>query len=278
MVHPYLRRRQGLEAVTYPTTSRQKRAGAHPGRADLPGAGDPPGHGRRGLHRRRGGPAAPRHHQLGPQQQAAHLRAEAHRGHARRGYSEDYARRLFDQIKGFGGYGFPESHSASFALLAYVSRLAQAPPPGAFYVGLLNSQPMGFYTPAQLDPGRAPPRCDVLPIDVNHSDWDHQLLDDGRAGARAPVRLGCAWSRGWPATRPSASARRAQQAPFRQIADLRRRAALDRKAMEALVDADALASLSGNRHQARWQVMALEPERPLLPTSTTRRSRNSATR
>jgi len=104
----------------------------------------------------------------------------------------------------------------------------------------------------------------VLPIDVNHSDWNHQLLDDGRAGARAPVRLGLRLIKGLARDAGERISAARQQAPFRQIADLRRRGALDKKAMEALVDGDALASLSGNRHQARWNVMAQEPERPLL--------------
>ena len=97
-------------------------------------------------------------------------------GMLNRGYSAEFADQLFNQIKGFGGYGFPESHSASFALLAYVSAWFKRHHPGAFYVGLLNSQPMGFYTPSQLIQDAERHGISALPVDVNASDWDHQLL------------------------------------------------------------------------------------------------------
>jgi len=103
------------------------------------------------------------------------------RGMIERGYDEDFARRLFAQIKGFGGYGFPESHSASFALLAYVSAWLKCHHPAAFFAGLLNSQPMGFYSPSQLVQDACRHGVTVLPVDINQSDWDHQLLDTREA-------------------------------------------------------------------------------------------------
>jgi error-prone DNA polymerase len=264
MVHPYLRRRQGLEAVTYPDDAVKSVLERTLGvpifqeqviRLAMVAAGFT------------GGEADQLRRAItnwGRNSKLLTFEQKLTEGMLRRGYSEDYARRLFDQIKGFGGYGFPESHSASFALLAYVSAWLKRHHPAAFYVGLLNSQPMGFYTPSQLIQDAKRHGVNALPADVNHSTWDHQLLDDGRQGAKAPIRLGLRLIKGLSreAARRINDARR--QAPFRQISDLRKRAALDKGDMEALVDADALASLSGNRHQARWQIMALEPERPLL--------------
>ena len=264
MVHPYLRRRQGLEDVTYPDDAVKDVLERTLGvpifqeqviRLAMVAAGFT------------GGEADQLRRAItnwGRNSKLLTFEQKLTEGMRRRGYSEDYARRLFDQIKGFGGYGFPESHSASFALLAYVSAWLKRHHPAAFYVGLLNSQPMGFYTPSQLIQDARRHGVTVLPIDVNHSAWDHQLLDTGRQGARAPIRLGLRLVKGLSrdGARRIDDARR--RAAFQQISDLRKRAAVDKGDMEALVDADALASLSGNRHQARWQIMALEPERPLL--------------
>jgi error-prone DNA polymerase len=182
------------------------------------------------------------------------------KGMLARGYDADFAQRLFSQIKGFGGYGFPESHSASFALLAYVSAWFKCHHPAAFYCGLLNSQPMGFYSPSQLVQDARRHDVVVLPIDVNQSHWDHQLLDDEQHSLRLGLRLVKGLSREG-AERIMAGAR---HQPFLQVSDLRRRGQLDKRDMEALADADALASLSGHRHQAQWQIMALEEKRPLL--------------
>ncbi len=177
-----------------------------------------------------------------------------------RGYDEDFAQRLFEQIKGFGGYGFPESHSASFALLAYVSAWLKCHHPAAFYCGLLNSQPMGFYSPSPLIQDARRHQVRVLPIDVNHSDWDHTLLDDPEHSLRLGFRLVKGMSQEG-ALRIEQQRRRA---PFVHVSDLRQRAQLDKRDMEVLADADALAGLGGHRHQAQWQIMALEEKRPLL--------------
>ena len=181
----------------------------------------------------------------------------------KRGYSQDFADRLFDQIKGFGGYGFPESHSASFALLAYVSAWLKCHHPAAFYTGLLNSQPMGFYTPSQLIQDARRHKVMVLPVDINHSDSDHQMLAMPAHG-QPPIRLGLRLIKGLSQTAIHRIVSARRQTPFRNIRDLRARAQLERHDMEALAAADALASLSGNRHQTQWQVMGLEPTSTLL--------------
>ena len=264
MVHPYLRRRQGLEPVTYPDEAVKNVLQSTLGvpifqeqviRLAMVAAGFT------------GGEADQLRRAItnwGRNSKLLTFEQKLTEGMRRRGYSEDYAKRLFDQIKGFGGYGFPESHSASFALLAYVSAWLKRHHPSAFYVGLLNSQPMGFYTPSQLIQDARRHGVPILPADVNHSGWDHQLLDDGRRGAHAPIRLGLRLIKGLPRDAALRLEEARRSAPFRQISDLRKRATLDKGSLEALVDADALASLSGNRHQARWQAMALEPSRPLL--------------
>jgi error-prone DNA polymerase len=189
-----------------------------------------------------------------------------------RGYDKDFARRLFNQIKGFAGYGFPESHSASFALLAWVSAWLKRHHPAAFFAGLLNSQPMGFYSPSQLVQDARRHGVVVLPVDVNHSHWDHQLLE-ARGGEQPPLRLGLRLVHGLSREGAQRLMEARQRAPFRQVGNLRRYARLDKRDMEALADADALQSLSGHRHQAQWQIMALEQPRPLLTDEQCRDAR-----
>jgi error-prone DNA polymerase len=187
------------------------------------------------------------------------------RGMIERGYDADFASRLFEQIKGFGGYGFPESHSASFALLAYISAWLKRHHPAAFFAGLLNSQPMGFYSPSQLVQDASRHGVTVLPIDINHSDWDHQLLNQRPSLSHQPaLRLGLRLVRGLSREGAQRVVEARQRQPFRQISNLRLWASLDKRDMEALADADALQSLSGHRHQSQWQIMALESPKPLL--------------
>ena len=264
MVHPYLRRRQGLEAVSYPDDAVKSVLERTLGvpifqeqviRLAMVAAGFS------------GGEADQLRRAItnwGRNSKLLTFEKKLTEGMLARGYSEDYARRLFDQIKGFGGYGFPESHSASFALLAYVSAWLKRHHPAAFYVGLLNSQPMGFYTPSQLIQDARRHGINVLALDVNHSDWDHRLLITDGMGAAAPIRLGLRLIKGLSRAAAERLVAARQAAPYRNMRDLRGRAGLDRSDLEALVDADALAGISGNRHQSRWQAMALEPERPLL--------------
>jgi error-prone DNA polymerase len=260
MVHPYLRRRQGLEAVSYPSPEIKKvlertlgvpifqeqviklamvAAGFSGGEADQ-------------LRRAMAS--------WGKNGNLMQFETKLVNGMLLRGYDEDFARRLFEQIKGFGGYGFPESHSASFALLAYVSAWLKRHHPAAFYCGLLNSLPMGFYSPSQLVQDARRHQVTILPIDVNHSDWDHQLLNDRQHSLRLGLRLVKGLSHG--GVERIMQQRRSRL--FLQVSDLRKRAQLDRRDMEALADADSLDSLSGHRHQAQWQIMALEEQKPLL--------------
>jgi error-prone DNA polymerase len=265
MVHPYLRRKQGLEEVSYPSEEIKSVLERTLGvpifqeqviRLAMVAAGFS------------GGEADQLRRAItnwGRNSKLLTFEQKLTRGMIERGYDEDFARRLFEQIKGFGGYGFPESHSASFALLAYISAWLKCHHPAAFFAGLLNSQPMGFYSPSQLVQDARRHGVTMLPIDVNHSDWDHQLLDarDERL-PQPPMRLGLRLVKGLSkdGARRIVEARR--QGPFYQISNLRQRAQLDKRDLEALADADALASLSGHRHQSQWQIMALEQARPLL--------------
>ena len=265
MVHPYLRRKQGLELATYPDDAIKEvlertlgvpifqeqviklamvAAGFSGGEADQL---------RRAIT------------SWGRNSKLLTFEEKLTQGMIERGYNEDFARRLFEQIKGFGGYGFPESHSASFALLAYISAWLKRHHPAAFIAGLLNSQPMGFYSPSQLIQDARRHGVTVLSIDVNHSDWDHQLLDSRSTQQNQPaLRLGLRLVRGLSRQGAQRVVEARQRNPFRQISHLRQWAALNKRDMEALADADALQSLSGHRHQSQWQIMALEQPKPLL--------------
>lgn len=265
MVHPYLRRKQGLEEVTYPSEAIRSVLQRTLGvpifqeqviRLAMVAAGFS------------GGEADQLRRAItnwGRNSKLLSFEQKLTKGMIERGYDEDFARRLFEQIKGFGGYGFPESHSASFALLAYISSWLKCHHPAAFFAGLLNSQPMGFYSPSQLIQDARRHGVTVLPIDVNQSAWDHQLLDSRTAGQQQPpMRLGLRLVKGLSKEGAQRVVEARQQAPFRQVSNLRQRAALNKRDMEALADADALLSMSGHRHQSQWQIMALEQTRPLL--------------
>ena len=265
MVHPYLRRRQGLEDIAYPSDAIRSVLERTLGvpifqeqviRLAMVAAGFS------------GGEADQLRRAItnwGRNSKLLTFEKKLVSGMIARGYEEDFARRLFEQIKGFGGYGFPESHSASFALLAYVSAWLKCHHCAAFFVGLLNSQPMGFYSPSQLLQDARRHGVTVLPVDANCSDWDHQLLDGApQVRLQQCIRLGLRLVKGLSRQGAQRLVEARQRGPFRHIGDLRRRCALDKRDMEALADADALAALSGHRHQAQWQIMALEPPRPLL--------------
>jgi error-prone DNA polymerase len=265
MVHPYLRRKQGLEPITYPSEAIKSVLERTLGvpifqeqviRLAMVAAGFS------------GGEADQLRRAIanwGRNSKLLTFEQKLTRGMIERGYDEDFARRLFDQIKGFAGYGFPESHSASFALLAYISAWLKRHHPAAFFAGLLNSQPMGFYSPSQLVQDARRHRVTVLPIDINHSDWDHLLLDSRPApDKQPPMRLGLRLVKGLSREGAQRIVEARRHHPFRQVSELRQRAVLDKRDMEALADADALRSLSGHRHQSQWQIMALEQPRPLL--------------
>lgn len=191
-------------------------------------------------------------------------------GMRERGYSESFAARLFEQMKGFSGYGFPESHSASFALLAYASAWLKCHHPAAFYCGLMNSQPMGFYSPSQLVQDAQRHALTVLPVDINSSEWHHRLVpamgkeygsDDGTPQT---IRLGFCLMKGFneEAAKRIVTARASQ--PFTNLYDVKRRAKLNNGELEALAAADAFRVLTGHRYQTHWQHMSLPQYRPLL--------------
>lgn len=257
MVHPYLRRRQRLEAVTYPSEevkSVLKRtlgvpifqeqvmqlaivaAGFTPGEAD---------HLRRSMAawKRRGG--------------VGHLRDRLINGMLERHYSREFAEAIFRQIEGFGEYGFPESHAASFALLVYFSAWLKRHEPAAFLAGLLNAQPMGFYSASQLIQDARRHQIEVQAPDVQHSDWETTLEGvDARA-----VRLGLRQIKG---LRPEVGERIAANRPFNDVGDLARRSETRHDDLDKLAVAGALSSLAGHRRQAAWSVAALPIQRDLL--------------
>ncbi|HYF08512.1 MAG TPA: error-prone DNA polymerase, partial [Acetobacteraceae bacterium] len=186
-------------------------------------------------------------------------------GMTRRGYATDFAERCFHQIEGFGSYGFPESHAMSFALLVYASAWVKCYHPAAFTCALLNSQPMGFYAPAQLVRDAREHGVRVRAVDVNHSDWDCTLEPDATSAGAVALRLGLRLVAGLKAgTGEAIAAARASGGPFGSLADCARRARLDRGALEALARADAFRSLGLGRRDALWQAAALGAEPPPL--------------
>jgi error-prone DNA polymerase len=265
MVHPYLRRRGGEEPVSYPGPEVQEvlertlgvpifqeqvmqlavvAAGFTAGEADRL---------RRAMAawKRKGG--------LGPFEERLIAGMKA------RGYTTEFARQIFQQILGFGEYGFPESHAASFALLVYVSAWLKCHEPAAFTAALLNSQPMGFYAPAQLVADARRHGVEVRSVDVAASMWE-STLESSSAGEPA-VRLGLQMVKGL--SRDAAArlvAARTTEA-FSSVADLALRAGLTRHDLGTLAAANALSSLAGNRHQAAWTVLGIEDSLPLLPAA-----------
>ncbi|WP_342648073.1 error-prone DNA polymerase [Mucilaginibacter sp. CSA2-8R] len=175
-----------------------------------------------------------------------------------KGYEEDFAKRIFRQLEGFGSYGFPESHAASFALLVYVSAWLKFYHPDAFCAALLNSQPMGFYQPAQIVRDAQEHHVKVLPVDVNYSEWDNTMED--KVDEYHAVRLGFRQVKGL--REPDMQILVAMRGNgYWRIEDLRR-AGVPEKALEVLSAADAFRSLGANRRQALWEVSALND----LPT------------
>ncbi|HZE91078.1 MAG TPA: error-prone DNA polymerase, partial [Rhizobacter sp.] len=183
------------------------------------------------------------------------------------GYAEDYAERIFKQIQGFGEYGFPESHAAGFALLAYASSWIKWHHPDAFLAALLNSQPMGFYAPAQLVRDARAHGVQVLPVDVRLSAWE-STLEQNEAAALRPVRLGLNRVSGLPQDAGQRIVQARAQGPFQSAEDLARRANLNPHELTSLAQADALQGISGHRHQAAWAVAGIDtrPTRMLRST------------
>jgi len=189
-------------------------------------------------------------------------------GMTERGYEAEFAESIFRQIQGFGEYGFPESHAASFALLTYASSWLKCHEPAAFLCALLNSQPMGFYSPSQLVQDARRHGVVVREIDVTISGWESSLEEPvGKLGQPA-VRLGLSMMKGM---RDGAAERieaARAQAPFASVADLARRADLDRHDLQVLAAGNALAHLAGNRRQALWQAVGATPDKDLLRPTT----------
>ncbi len=280
MVHPYLRRREGSEPIDYPSTEVQSVLERTLGvpifqeqamELAVVAAGftaDEADRLRRSMAawRKKGG--------LAP------LRQRLIDGMLARGYSSSYAERLYHQIEGFGEYGFPESHAASFALLVYASAYLKCHEPAAFTAALLNSQPMGFYAPAQIIRDAREHGVEVRPVDIRYSDPACTLerprrAADKVAGQQPALRLGLQQMRGLSAdgARRIAAARR--EAPFRDVNDLKRRARLNQSDLKALADADALRGIAGHRRAATWSALGADAGTPLIPPPSAEAERPS---
>ena len=271
MVHPYLRRRQGLEPVSYASSGVRKvlertlgipifqeqvielamvAAGFSAGEADQL---------RRAMAawKKRGG--------------LDHFEAKLVNGMLERGHDEEFAQRIFNQIKGFGDYGFPESHAASFALLVYISAWLKCHQPGAFYCGLLNSLPMGFYSPSQLIQDAQRHHIEVRPLDVGISQWDHTLESPTSTAAQPALRLGLRMIKGL-SLDAADRIMQAQPQGFRSAQELARMATLDDQQLGFLARSGALYQLAGHRHQAHWDVTGIAAPLPLERSQTDGRS------
>ncbi|MCX7071448.1 MAG: error-prone DNA polymerase [Gammaproteobacteria bacterium] len=261
MVHPYLKRRNGVEPAIYPSEALKGvlertlgvplfqeqvieianvAAGFTQGEADQ---------------LRRAMAAWGKDGSLLP------MRQRLLDGMERNGYQRSFAEQIFEMIKGFGSYGFPESHSASFALLAYVSSWIKRHHPAAFFAALVNSQPMGFYAPAQLIREARRAGVEVRPVDVASSDWDCSVV---RGRERPAIRLGLRLIAGFDADTAKRLLAARREASFASIEDLVRRAGLDDRARHLLARADALRRLAGHRHAAHWDVQGFDDLPPLL--------------
>ncbi|MCG5077221.1 error-prone DNA polymerase [Paraburkholderia tagetis] len=261
MVHPYLRRRQGIEPVTFPSPQMEQALARTLGvpifqeqvmQVAMLAAGFSAGEAdqlRRAMAawRRKGG--------LGVYYD------RIVNGMLERGYEREFAEQIFAQIQGFGEYGFPESHAASFALMVYASAWLKCHEPTVFACALLNSQPMGFYSPSQLVQDAKRHDVRVLPVDVTVSNWDCAI--EGPT-TRDPLRLGMSLVRGMKADAAARIEMARAVRPFRDVSDLARRAQLDRRDLEVLATANALLSLAGERRAALWQAVAAVPDRDLL--------------
>ena len=201
-------------------------------------------------------------------------------GMTKNGYPAEFAEAICLQIQGFGEYGFPESHAASFALLTYASSWLKRHEPAAFLCALLNSQPMGFYGPSQLVQDARRHGVKVREVDVAVSGWDSALeeLDElaeeggadwtGAAAGQPAVRLGLSLLRGMRAEAAERIETARAARPFASVSDLARRAQLDRHDLQVLAAGNALLSLAGNRRQALWQAVGAVPDKDLLRPTT----------
>ncbi|MBZ9667798.1 error-prone DNA polymerase [Pseudomonas sp. LMG 31766] len=262
MVHPYLRRRNGEEPIDYPSDElkpvfertlgvplfqEQVMELAIVAAEYTPGEAD---------ELRRSMAAWKRHGGLEPHRQRLTSRM------LEKGYTQAFTERIFRQIEGFGSYGFPESHAASFALLAYASCWLKCHEPAAYACALVNSWPMGFYSPDQVLQDARRHEVEVRPVDVRYSDWDCSLEPDEHG--EPTIRLGLRMIRGMREDDAGRIEQSRQCGAFRDVEDLSIRACLDASARERLADAGALSGLVGHRYQARWAVAGVKEQLPLF--------------
>jgi error-prone DNA polymerase len=259
MVHPYLRRREGIEKVDYPTPELERVLGKTLGvplfqeqamRVAIECAGFTPGEAdqlRRAMatFKFTGG--------------VSHFQTKLIEGMKARGYTEEFATKIFSQLEGFGSYGFPESHAASFALIAYASSWLKCWHPDVFCAALLNAQPMGFYAPAQIVRDAQQHGVEVRPMCVNASRWDCTLEPTG--DDRFAVRLGLRMARGLANADAAAIVAARADRTYDDVDDLWRRAEVGVGALERLAEADAFRPALGlARREALWALKALRDE------------------
>jgi error-prone DNA polymerase len=272
MVHPYLRRREGKEKAEYPSPELREVLGKTFGvplfqeqamRVAIVGAGF----------------SAAEADQLRRSMATfkftdgvGHFRDRLVEGMVGRGYERDFAERTFRQIEGFGSYGFPESHAASFAKIAYASSWMKCHHPDIFCAALLNAQPMGFYAPAQIVRDAREHGVEVRPVCVNESRWDCALENPPRSGEDLlPLRLGMRMVRGLSNIHAARILAARAERPFDSVEDVWRRSGVPVAALEKLADADAFAGLGLDRRQALWRVRGLgETALPLFAAADAR--------
>jgi error-prone DNA polymerase len=262
MVHPYLRRREGKDPVEHPSPELEAVLGKTLGvplfqeqamQVAIVGANFTPDEAdelRRSL-------ATFRH--VGT---IGLLEERFLEGMRKNGYPEEFAKRCFNQIKGFGTYGFPEAHAISFANLVYVSAWIKHHHPDVFCAALLNSQPMGFYAPAQLVRDAREHGVEVRPIDVNHSNWE-TTMEPVENSSRHAVRLGLHMVSGLPEKEARALVA-ARSSGYRTPGEIARRAGSSRRALDRLAQADAFSSMTVDRRQALWKTSVLDGKMPPL--------------
>ncbi|ANI79409.1 error-prone DNA polymerase [Sphingobium sp. EP60837] len=274
MVHPYLRRREGKEVPEYPKDELKavlkKTLGVplfqeQAMKVAIVGAGFTPAEAdqlRRAMatFKLTGG--------------VSHFYDKLVNGMIARGYPKDFAERTFKQIEGFGSYGFPESHAASFAKIAYASCWMKHHHPDVFCAALLNAQPMGFYAPAQIVRDARNHGVEVRPVSINHSHWDC-TLEPARGRTKA-VRLGFRQVRGLANSHGAAIAGARGPALFESVEEVWRRSGVPRAAIERLAEADAFACIAQDRRQGLWRVKGLgEAPLPLFAAADAREGRFS---
>ena len=264
MIHPYLRRRAELKPVEYPTPELRDLLGKTLGvplfqeqamRVAIECAGFTPGEAdmlRKSMatFKFTGGVSA--------------FKDKLVTGMVKRGYDPHFAERTFRQLEGFGSYGFPESHAASFALVAYASAWLKCWHPDAFCAALLNSQPMGFYAPAQIVRDAQEHRVEIRPVCVNASRWDCTLEPTGKPGdegSRFAVRLGLRMVKGLANGHAASIVAARPDQPFASVADLWRRVRVPIACLTRIAEADGFRpSLGLARREALWAIKGLRPE------------------